>query len=191
VKEKAKQPYGSTDEFQQAIEDMAFVRVAQHEYQIAASIAKKWIKCKDKMIGNTAQSVYEIQLAVIDNMDKRLKFLERLYSSKNTQNADLGKEMSKIGELDADTDIIHKKLIYCSIMVTHVLVDRKPDENNHLSYLNIDSEQRKNLIEDLDSVFGSSIKDGMQTGQSYLTASGAALRKFLTGDHESADKRKK
>jgi hypothetical protein len=79
----------------------------------------------------------------------------------------------------------------CSVLVTHAILDTRPDERGKLTYLGISSRERKALISSLDDIYGDDIEGGMREDQPKIDQCGAILVQGLTGVHKSSDERAK
>jgi len=138
---------------------------------------------------NTVTTCYE---NLIDNYNLSLKNLEELASalSSNDQNIDIGKLSSKASEITAQVEYISETLFKANTFVAYCLIDSIPDKNNHLSYLFITSIERKNLLSELESFFGKSLKT-KQKNPKYTIASAIILKRLLIDQHKSKDERNK
>jgi hypothetical protein len=138
---------------------------------------------------NTVTTCYE---NLIDNYNLSLKNLEELTNalSSNNQNIDMGKLSSKASEITSKVEYISETLFKANTFVAYCLIDSIPDKNNHLSYLFITSIERKNLLSELESFFGKSLKT-KQNNPKYTIASAIILKRLLTDQHKSKDERNK
>lgn len=166
------------------------VRRAKTELIMAKGIMPKYADSKDEMIKETAKAVSSVLNIRIENNEKQLKVYERalapLPNEPAMSEAEMTREMSKIL---AESDDSFQLLMYCSVMVTHVLLSPLPDKKGLMSFLVVTSEQRKQIIKGLEGIFGDGIKDGLKGGITYIDSTGAILYQFLTGGHKSADER--
>lgn len=182
-----------SNEYGYTIEVMKNYRLAQTELQYAQDLIAKYRNSENELISQSSGFIYVVLGIQKDVAFKSLKVLEDSYAPdtmNNPENFHMGKYMSKLSELAAESDNSWQMLLQATGLVTHAMVDQNPDENGHLSYLVLTSQERKELIDELDNIYGGVIKDGIQPGQRYVDVCPAMLRQILAGDHKSADERK-
>jgi len=80
-----------------------------------------------------------------------------------------------------------RMLLYATTVSTYCLVDRNRTENGKWRFLTITTEEKKALIDQLLSVFGSGIKGGPKAGQLPLKGSGALLYSSLSQGWKPSD----
>jgi len=147
-----------------------------------------YLNSQNKYIKEAAAVImitYDYKIKVSDQM---LKLYEDMVSK--PQEFDEGKFVVGSGKLDADNEEAWNLLNNCSVLMTYCLVDPKPDKNGKLSYLLITSAERKDLIKDIDNLYGDSVKNGLKVGQNKLQVCGSLIKQVLIGEHKSADERK-
>ena len=76
-------------------------------------------------------------------------------------------------KITANLDFIDKTLLSTSPLFFALLIDEKPDKQGHMSRLSITKEQRKRLVDMIDSLFGSSLK---AKNQNYTVSQRPCLR---------------
>lgn len=179
------------DDTQTTIETIKLGYRANTDLEDAVRLLEKYKASDKQLIKETAEMTIAFYRRLIELNGEMIKFLEDLYSPEQLNNPDdvhIGKLMGRLGEITAEKEDVSRSLMYCSVLLTHALT-LMPQDGATISHMIITSEERKELLRDLDSIFGDSIKDGMQTGQSYLVGAGAGLRTYLTGDLKSYDEK--
>jgi hypothetical protein len=91
---------------------------------------------------------------------------------------------TRVPEIRAENDYLDKTLFEATPLFFALLIDQRPDRDNHLSHLVITNSQRQQLISTINSTFGKKLD---QSGQNYTVNSASVLRSFLLGNHKSAD----
>ena len=171
-----------------AIDLLSESRLAVRRLEQAKNLFEKYLSSKNELVRETAEALiktYAIKIAVENRL---LEANEKLVASYGKN--DKGEGLIERSKIQADGETAWEMMINGCAFVTHCLVDQKPDKNGNLSYLVLTSAERKELIKELDSIYGKSIKNGMQAGQTKFEVCGAGLRAVLAGDHKSADQRK-
>ncbi|MFW9941604.1 MAG: hypothetical protein ACFFFT_11230 [Candidatus Thorarchaeota archaeon] len=175
-----------SNEIDYCIEVMKTLRIQIFELNMAQELLKPYLSSKDSLIS-------EISMTTISNYEDlkllRIASLKLLEEAYNSENLAIGTTMSQASEIIAQEEEIMKTIMYSSILLTHAIVSYDPDEHGRLSYLKITKRQRQSLIDELVSIWGNEVKNGMMVGQSYLDACGSAIYEFLVGKHKSADER--
>jgi hypothetical protein len=95
--------------------------------------------------------------------------------------AQLGAEMPKIR---ADLDYIDQALFEAVPGIFATLIDAKADSQGHTSHLIITKAERQDLIEKLDTDFGSKLDE---KNQNYGVTAASVLKAYLLKDFKSAD----
>jgi len=175
--------------------DMAIMRNAQRaimEVQALVAQLDPYLKSKNEAMSNVASATVVSYKGMIANYQHIVQVYEVLSNpaNANNKNIDMGKMMSEVSGITAKQEYIADTLFQSSPLVTMALVDPKEDKEGHCSYLLITSDERKSLVNDLDTIYGDEIKGGAKAGQNYTVATGALLRQFLTGQHKSSNERK-
>ena len=144
-------------------------------------------------IRSIAEVVIEWYIAMLDNYEKSLNAVEDLInaSSGSNPNVDMGSLSKRASEITAKQEYISESLFKANTLVAMTLIDQKPDENNHVSYLLLTSKERKELQKELELYFNKSLLLGGKKNQKYTVASAIILNKLLTDDHKSSDERTK
>lgn len=176
-------------EIELGIASMKNLRLAIQEIQMAQSQISSYENSNNEIVKTAADFIIKAYQQLQQSMTESLELQEKLYSA-SPEEFNQGEYMSKISALQANQETAMTLLIQSSVLVTHSFVSKQPDEKGNLSYLVLTSKQRKELISELDSIFGKSIKNGMQEGQTHLEACAGALRQVLSGGHKSSDERK-
>lgn len=154
----------------------------------AKSLIKEYLNLKNILIKEAANNIISVYDTKIALGYEQLKLFENMISKSEEFNE--GKFIIESGKQDADNELSWDMLNNCSILITYCLVDQKPDKDGNLSYLVLTSNEREELIKELDNIFGESIKNGLKTGQTKLQVCGSIIKQFLVGEHRSADERK-
>lgn len=145
---------------------------------------QKYISSKNMLIAETAKNTSLAYDIFIANGQTTLHHLEQLAKGQGIGDFDIGKQGANIRRA-------WDMMLKCSILMTHCLIDEKPDENGKKSYMEITSKERAELKEKLVSLFGEDVKGGLKGGQTKLQACGASIYKVLDDPFKSADERPK
>ena len=175
--------------------DMAIMRNAQRaimELQALINQLTPYLKTKNEAMNSATLTAIQSYKSMIINFQRSVELMEVIANdaSYNNPKIDMGKIMSEVSELNAKQEYIADTLFQSETLVGMALIDPKEDKEGHCSYLLITSDERKELIGDLDAIYGDEIKGGAKAGQNYTIASGALLKEFLTGKRKSSDERK-
>ena len=141
---------------------------------------------ENKLIEETSLSILNIYDRLIKINGQSLELYKKLYSPEllnNPNKINQGLFMSDAGKLAADRKQAEEMLLEASSLFTITLVSDTPDKHGFLSYLAVDSSERKELVELIDEIFGTSLK------ATYIDSCGAAIRQVLVSDRSSADER--
>jgi hypothetical protein len=93
----------------------------------------------------------------------------------------IGAEMPK---LTAELDYIDHAIFEATPLVFAMLISPVPDKNNHMSKLIITADERKHLIDDINSYFGAKLD---QEQQPWLVCAATVLRDYLLKDYTPSD----
>ncbi len=163
------------------VEFMKNFQLAIKDYEVAKSLLEKYKNSNDdtmKSVADTACLIYEEEIRL---QRQGLGLMEKMYGNdliKDSAEIDLGKLMSEQSSLAADHEDLMKTLMNTAILATYTIV--RADENNRMTLLDLSTEEKDYLVKELVSVFGDEIRDGVKTGQSYLTAAGAAIMQVIS-----------
>ena len=91
-------------------------------------------------------------------------------------NIDYQKLATRMPEISAYLEYIDESLFKTTPMFFMLLIDQKPDRNNHLSHLIITKKQGKELLNYLNSSFGSSLN---AKHQNWTVSSASVLKSYL------------
>lgn len=194
IEEKLK--LSENEKYNNELEEIASVMklgyLANKEIDQAIKLLSKHANSKNPLIKETAESTINMYRLFISINNKSISFCEELYSPdaiRNQSNRHLGKELSELANMNADKEEVSRSLMFCAVMLTQAMTIIPEKENQVITHMAITSSERKNLITDIDSIFGETAKNGLQVGASYLDSSGAAIRQYLTGGLKSADEK--
>lgn len=177
-------------EFEAGVDTMKLVYLANTEMARAVNLFQKYTSSKNETVKETAEVTVAFYKRFIEINTQMIHYMEERYDSVNNPSGrHLGKEMSGLASLTVEKEEVSKALMYCAIMLTHALTKMTGKSDELITHMLITSDERNNLIESIDRIFGNSVKDGLKVGQSYLDATGAALRKFLTSELRSIDQK--
>lgn len=168
------------------------LHLTNNELNQAKYYMEQYAGSKNEIMARTSRVMVLLYELMIKNNNERIKIQEYLDSPQafnDIQEQGQGKMASEVGKILADGEKLEKDALQAAIMVTNILVSYQPDENGKRSYLAITKKEQDDLMEDLESAFGPSIKDGMKAGMSYLEASGAAFYDVFKQPYKYADER--
>ncbi len=77
-------------------------------------------------------------------------------------------------------------MIYATVQSSHTLIDQNRTIDGKMKYLTINSKERKQLINELESVFGDKVKS-VKAGQLPVEVSASVLWKVLNDPWKSSD----
>lgn len=169
------------------------IRLANIELTKARKVINKYSGSTREAVKKTADFILPIYDKKIQINDGILVLYEKVYkpaAAKDPDQFDQEKLMSQVKELAGHSKEAMKLLFDCSVLVTHLLVDKKPDRGTSATHLIINSKQRKELIKAIDKIFPPAVKERVVPGQSYLDAAATAIRRLLVQPGwKSADKK--
>jgi len=177
----------NSNEVEFIIDMMKTMKLNKMEIELAEKLLEPYLGSKDTLIKDVSSATIIILKKLNELQTEKLKILENLYNQ-NTNS--LGTELTKVAEVKANEEIEMKSLMYITIGISHILISYDPDEFGKLSYLCITKQQRRSLINEIESIWGYDLQKDMTAGQSYLDGSVSMLYSFLKGEHKSADERK-
>jgi hypothetical protein len=76
---------------------------------------------------------------------------------------DYGALVAKVPKIRAQLEAADKSQIEGSVLAFATLLSNRPDSQGHMSFLTISRDQRENLLQDIESKFGSQIASGERT----------------------------
>jgi TonB family protein len=97
---------------------------------------------------------------------------------------DYGKLAAEMPKARAKLEYIDETLLYATAAITYLLVDQRPDSQNHLSHLIITKAERAKLLSDLNSDFGDKLN---QPNQNYTVSAAKLLNDLLLKDYKCSD----
>ncbi|MGD0036320.1 MAG: hypothetical protein ABSC53_03400 [Bacteroidota bacterium] len=156
----------------------------------AINILIPYSSSDNENIKTATNTIIESYRSLIDNYNLSLNNLEELTNALNSndQNIEMGKYSRQASEITAKVEYISETLFKANTFVAYCLIDTIPDKNNHLSYLIVTSNERQNLVKELESFFGKSLQS-KQENTKYTVASAIILKRLLTDEHKSKDER--
>jgi hypothetical protein len=149
---------------------------------------------KNDLIKSVSDYTIESYQQLIQNYSELVEQNELMINalSGSNPNVDIGKMMSKATDISSRHEFIMGTLSKSSQLLAFSILDTIPDVNGKLTYLLVTSQERKDLLSELDSIFGKSIKS-IPKGQTLSTNISIAyiLRVQLSGNKKSKDEREK
>jgi hypothetical protein len=97
---------------------------------------------------------------------------------------DYGKLAAEMSQLRARLDYIDKSLMTVSAGVFATLIDLKEDSKGHASHLIVTKEERANLLDQINTDFGSKL-DAKE--QNWIVSAASVLKAYLLKDFKSSD----
>ena len=127
---------------------------------------------------------YSQKMALYDEMSTIAKFMLAGLMGSHKPDVDYSPYVTRMPEINAKLEYIDKALFESTPLVFAVLIDQKPDSENHLSHLLITRVQRQELIDKINNSFREKLD---QSDPSYATNSAWLIRSFLSKDYKCSD----
>jgi hypothetical protein len=161
------------------LKSMTNARIAINKLTHARLKIQRFADSDNELVNETASLFDTAYHALIVALNASIRTEEQLMSVSSEQ--ELGVLLNEASKWAAQADESWKALVYASAGVAHVLADKtRSTKDGKLAYLTITTEQRAKLLQQLESHFGESIKQGMQAGQHATEAAPAALWEWLS-----------
>jgi len=155
------------------------MKSAREDYTCSGKILGPFVVSKDEMIKQSAEVLslgYDTIRTANELAEAQLIDLINQISAGKPPGQ--GTTSNVLATIRSNSDGAWNDLMQAVAVTSHVMV--KFDGDAPAKNLRITKAQREALKKQLVSTFGPSVKKGMQTGQTYLVASGAALYQFLS-----------
>ena len=131
----------------------------------------------------TITDLYQQKIALHDEMVK----IAGAFLKGEQPGVDYGAYAARIPEITANIEFIDKTLFNSTPLIFALLIDPKPDSENHMSRLVITKAQRKTLADRISRSFGKKLD---QDDQNYTVSSASVLKTYLTKKgYKCADER--
>jgi hypothetical protein len=124
--------------------------------------------------------IYEQKIAAYT----KLRDASKIFLQGPKEGVDYSGIFAQVPEIRAENDYFDKTLFEASPLFAALLIDNRPDPDNHLSHLVITKAQRQHLVSALNGEFGNKLD---QAAQNYTVKTATILRSFLLDDHKSSD----
>jgi hypothetical protein len=124
--------------------------------------------------------IYEVQIEIY----RRMISISTEIISGPKPNVDYGALMADMPKLRADLEDTNQSLFQMANLVFAMLIDMRPDKNNHASHLVITRDERQALIDSLNRRFGSKLD---KKDQNYIVSGAWLLRANLQKDFKCSD----
>lgn len=121
----------------------------------------------------TISELYQDKIALYDEMTK----IAGAFVSGPQPGVDYGAYSARMPEITANLEFLDKTLFNSTPLIFALLIDQKPDSQNHLSHLLITKAQRNQLANRITREFGKKLD---QSDQNYTVSSASVLRYYLT-----------
>ena len=139
----------------------------------------------NKLKGMKLNKPFEIIIPyLIKFNEEKLRLYEELIKSakifvggRPRRGVDYSKLVARMPEITAEMEYADESIFKITPMVFALLIDQKPDSQNHVSHLIITKEQGEKLIDSLNSWFGASMDD---KNQNWTVSSASVLKSYLT-----------
>jgi hypothetical protein len=96
---------------------------------------------------------------------------------------DYGQLAAKMPEITAQMQYADESLFKMTPLIFALLIDKKPDSQNHVSHLIINKTERDSIVSSITLLFGKTIE---QNNQNYVVSSASVLRSLLL-EYKCAD----
>ena len=160
--------------------------VFNDEMEMARSFVKPHLSSKNESIKESANGFDLIYSLIIENNEKLLNFYEKVFNEKDNFSTKEGTFTRKMGEIMATNEEVWRLLPMTTVQSTYLLIDPKRTIGGKLKYLKINSKERRQLINKLESVFGDKVKS-VKAGQLPVEVSASVLWKVLNDPWKSSD----
>jgi hypothetical protein len=158
---------------------LANMKSAREDYACPGKILGPFAFSKDEMIKQSA----EVLTMGFDNLrqandlaeKQTVELIDQVSAGKSPGQGTISERFATMRQ---NSDGAWNELMQAIAVTAHVLV--KYEGNSPSNRLRITKAQREALKKQLVETLGPSVKKGMQTGQTYLVASGSALYQFLS-----------
>ena len=97
---------------------------------------------------------------------------------------DYSKMAAIMPEITATMEYIDESIFQSMVLVFALLIDQKPDNEGHMSHLNITKAQRQKLIDNINGLFGESLD---KKNQNRTVSSASLLKAYLLKDYKCID----
>lgn len=97
---------------------------------------------------------------------------------------DYSKMTARMPEITATLEYIDETIFKMMPLVFALLIDEKPDNEGHMSHLNISKEQKQKLIDNINGSFGESLDNEKKN---WTVSSAALLKAYLLKDYKCTD----
>jgi hypothetical protein len=115
--------------------------------------------------------------------EQKIKLYDELIKISKTflegpkSNVNYAKLAARMPELTASMEYVDESIFKLTPMVFMLLIDQKPDSQNHLSHLTITKDEGQKLSDKLNNYFASSMDE---KNQNWTVSSASVLRTYLT-----------
>jgi hypothetical protein len=124
---------------------------------------------------------------VITNNGRLLSLFETIINDPQKYSQQEGTLTRKISEYLATNEEMWRALLHVVGLSTYTLVDLDRMQNGKLAYLTITTQERANLLKQLEKSFPDDIKGGPKAGQYPIEGSAALLWSFLNEEWKASD----
>jgi hypothetical protein len=165
------------------LEEMLFyAKMIDQDYTCAASIVSDYIQSKNEFIHKSAEGMQtsytwlaDLNKQVIPEIIGMLKAV----SLDKPELFDITASANRIADIRVDQDSAWQMFYVSGAAAVYVIVQMPKKEGEELSRLSVTEKQRKQLMKDLDEIFGASLKKGVKTDQ-YVEGVGVLLYQYLS-----------
>jgi hypothetical protein len=121
----------------------------------------------------------------IEFYKEKVRLHDELIEIAKTKRRDgYAKIATKMSKITVSLEDIDKSIYKSMALVFDLLIDEKPDNEGHMSHLNITKTQRQNLIDSINGYFGESLD---KKNKNWAISSAARLRSYLLKDYKCTD----
>jgi hypothetical protein len=178
ARDRSSQPSDvSPDPISKAAEAMLAMKLAQRDYECAASHVAPYKTSMNEAIKTSAQGTTSVFTDLVELDKQSVELYKKLLDTRAVAK-DLPSYVEQAAELGAKADDIWKLLPLAVIAATYAVVEADPSTGK-MSRLSLTTRQRNDILKKLKDTFGPSIEKGMQVGQLGLEASAGVLFQFL------------
>lgn len=175
----ARSPARSMPELLAAYSSMIYeVKASDSEYRCAARLVQPFRASDDQAMRTAANAAEAVYSGLVETDEQMVEQLVGLLN--NPASVQPGNLLSRLSDLGVKKVEVGKGLLIASAATTHALVDRSGPADKKLSRLSITKAERADLLRDLESKFGVTVRRGIQAGQPTVVGAAALIHGFLS-----------
>lgn len=170
----------SDQEMNKAVDDRERITISIHWNTLSQLELQTQISVLETM--NLKEPFERLIPNIIDFYRQKIALHQRMSTISSTVLAgpepgvNYGELASELPKIRANLDFIDRALFRATPLVFAALIDQKPDSQDHLSHLNINKQERRELIGTINNEFGAALD---QKDQNYTVSTASILKDSL------------